>query len=250
MDEKIKLSVDLFDNALTERKGDYVGRPRSTGSFVNSDIARRIIEKRTEYRQETIENILLLADQEKAKAIAEGKSVTDGVGNYQLRLIGSFEGPKAPFDFEKHELNVSYSIGKTLRSLLRSVVVETVPATIGAVINDVVDSATHAVNSVLTSGSTVIINGFNIKIAGDNPSVGVFLTKEGGAKTPVKLLVHNNPSQLTVLLPTLPEGKYTLSVVSQFGTGGKLLKEPRECVFPVPLTVEQEGNESESPDEV
>lgn len=40
--EKIKLSVNLYDNAITEVKGDYVA-------------------KRTEYRKETIVNILDLA---------------------------------------------------------------------------------------------------------------------------------------------------------------------------------------------
>ena len=59
--EKIKLSVNLYDNAITEVKGDYVA-------------------KRTEYRKETIVNILDLAGQEKVNAIAEGKSVVAGGG--------------------------------------------------------------------------------------------------------------------------------------------------------------------------
>ena len=78
--EKITLNVDLYDNIMTEQKGDYTGRARITGSLHNKEIAARIIKERTEYRQETIENILDLADQKKVEAIAEGKSVVDGVG--------------------------------------------------------------------------------------------------------------------------------------------------------------------------
>ena len=69
--EKITLNVDLYDNIMTEQKGDYTGRARITGSLHNKEIAARIIKERTEYRQETIENILDLADQKKVEAIAE-----------------------------------------------------------------------------------------------------------------------------------------------------------------------------------
>ena len=87
--EKITLNVDLYDNIMTEQKGDYTGRARITGSLHNKEIAARIIKERTEYRQETIENILDLADQKKVEAIAEGKSVVDGVGQYIVYAVRS-----------------------------------------------------------------------------------------------------------------------------------------------------------------
>ncbi len=93
--EKITLNVDLYDNIMTEQKGDYTGRARITGSLHNKEIAARIIKERTEYRQETIENILDLADQKKVEAIAEGKSVVDGVGQYIVTVRGSFLGENA-----------------------------------------------------------------------------------------------------------------------------------------------------------
>ena len=33
--EKITLNVDLYDNIMTEQKGDYTGRARITGSMQN-----------------------------------------------------------------------------------------------------------------------------------------------------------------------------------------------------------------------
>ena len=41
MEEQIILSVDLYDNALTEKQGDYAGKPRSSGTLRNEDIALR-----------------------------------------------------------------------------------------------------------------------------------------------------------------------------------------------------------------
>lgn len=67
----IKLYADLYDNALTEKEGDCTARPRINGTLYNADIARRIVEKRTEYRPETIENILTMADEEKSIGLAQ-----------------------------------------------------------------------------------------------------------------------------------------------------------------------------------
>ena len=42
MAEQIILNTDLYDNLLTERKGDYTAKPRITGTLYNTDIAARI----------------------------------------------------------------------------------------------------------------------------------------------------------------------------------------------------------------
>ena len=97
MAEKIILTADLYDNAVTERKGDYTAKPRITGTVRNHQIAERILARGSELRLDTIEYILGMGDQEKVTAIAEGKSVVDGVGQYMATLTGPFEGEKAAF---------------------------------------------------------------------------------------------------------------------------------------------------------
>ena len=231
------LYVDLYDNPLTERKGDYTGKVAITGTLRNTDIAGRIIKKRSEYRQETIENILKLADQEKAIGLSEGKTVVDGVGQYQPTVGGAFEGEKAPFNPEIHHLGVAFTMGKDLRERLASVRVETRTASSGIAINSVRDALTGETDGAIASGSNLVISGVNIKIAGDDPSNGVFLTPiAGGEPIAMRAITHNNPSELTVLLPTLEEGEYTLSVTTQFSQS-HTLKEPRTYVYPVTLTV-------------
>ena len=92
--EKITLNVDLYDNIMTEQKGDYTGRARITGSLHNKEIAARIIKERTEYRQETIENILDLADQKKVEAIAEERGRRCGtVHCHRTRFVPRGERP-------------------------------------------------------------------------------------------------------------------------------------------------------------
>ena len=75
MAEKTILTVDLYDNVLTEKANDFAGKVSITGTIHNSDIAERIVKARTEYRLETIQNILGMADDIKVEAIAQGKSM-------------------------------------------------------------------------------------------------------------------------------------------------------------------------------
>ena len=121
MAEQIILNTDLYDNLLTERKGDYTAKPRITGTLYNTDIAARIVAARTEYQHGTILNILDMADSHKVQAIAEGKSVVDGVGQYLVNVQGAFEGEKAQFEPGKHALGITYTMGKLLRETLKLV---------------------------------------------------------------------------------------------------------------------------------
>ncbi|MBC5646661.1 DUF4469 domain-containing protein [Parabacteroides segnis] len=240
----IKLYADLYDNALTEKEGDCVARPRINGTLHNNDIARRIVEKRTEYRQETIENILTMADEEKSLAIASGMSVVDGVGQYLPQIKGVFDKPTDPFDRMKHLLTVGYTIGKTLRKLLlETVVVTNGAATVGPVIGGFSDSLTGKEDSTFTPGMPIVVGGSNIKISGPNSANGFYFIPAAEGSTPVKatVIVHNNPSQLTVMVPAdLAEGDYYISVTTQYGRSA-LVKEPRSYKYPILLSTA--GNE-------
>lgn len=238
-EEKLILTVDLYDNALTEAPGDYVGRVRITGTVYNRDIAARVVAQRTEYRPETIENILNIADQEKALALAQGRSVIDGVGQLMAQAKGSFDGEKAPFNPAKHSLTVSYTMGRVLREILKKVEVQTYPASTGPIINSVLDSFTGKTNEVLTPAQPLVLNGSNIRVLGDSAEIGVYFTPSPSGE-PVKspLIVHNNPSQLTVMIPpALSDGQYTVSVCTQTSSNSQMVKKPRTYTYPVILTV-------------
>ena len=156
-EEQITLNIDLYDNIMTEKEGDYTGRPRITGTLYNKQIAARIVKAGTEYKQESIEYILDRADKAKVEAIAEGKSVIDGVGQYLVTARGSFIGENAQFDPVKHSLGVSYTPGQLLRSQLKKTkVVCNGTAKTGPVINSITDSTTGSVNEIITSAGPAV----------------------------------------------------------------------------------------------
>lgn len=250
--EKIRLTADLFDNQLTEVKGDFSARIRNTGTLRNPHIADRILARGSEYRKDTIVNILTMGDQEKVKAIAEGKSVVDGTGQFLMQLKGAFDADNAPFDPAKHSLVVSYVPSKEMHKALLDVLIETRKATTGPSIGKITDPKTGKVNETITPSMPLIIDGANIKIIGteDNTdSLGVFFVSEDETKTtPAILIVHNNPSQLTVVAPALGDGQYFVELRTQYSSGsGTLVKESRTSRFPLLLTVGGGGGDDDRP---
>lgn len=247
MAEKTILTVDLYDNVLTEKAGDYSGKVSITGTVRNLDIAKRIVKERTEYRLETIVNILDLADQKKIEAISEGKSLIDGVGQYLLNIIGSFE-EAAVFNAEKHKFGITFTPGKALLTALKQLVPNFRMAKTGPVINSITDSTTESISQQLTPNAPAIISGSGLLLKGDHPSVGIYFTPDGEGKTPVKvgLIVSNTTSQVIIQIPALPDGQYLLSITTQAGAGYSLVKEPRTYQYPILLTV---GNVSDDDDD-
>lgn len=250
---KIILNADLYDNVLTEKPGDFTAKPRITGTYRNTDVAADIVAERTEFRPETIVNILTLADQKKVQAIAAGKSLIDGVGQYLLHLSGSFEGEAPVFNPEIHIPGITFTPGKPLQGALKNITFNLDKATTGPVINQVVDVRTRSVSQRVTPGKNIIISGANLLLKGDNEANGIYFTKDEAGATPVKVefFSRSTVSEQIVEVPeSLADGQYELSITTQAGSGYKLLKEPRTYVFPILLTVGEGGGSTDGPEEV
>lgn len=245
---KIILTADLYENLLTEKPGDYTARPRVTGTYRNTDVADDIVAERTEYRKETIVNILTLADEKRRWAVANGRSLVDGLGQFMLTLSGPFEGDSPSFNSEKNKIGVSFTPGKDLLDALKNIDFNLSKATTGPVINQVTDVRTQSVNNQITSGKSLIINGVNLLIKGDDPANGVFFTPVAdGEPVKVEYISRMTTSELIVEVPDLAEGQYQLSITTQVSSNYQLVKEPRTYIFPIVLTVGAGDGEGGSP---
>lgn len=250
-EEQPILYIETYDNILTEKKGDYTAKPKITGSIGNPQIATRVMAGGLEIRYETLVYILDMADKAKAEAIAEGKSVVDGVAQYLINIRGVFDGPEAAFDPEKHSLGVTYTMGKMLSELLKKLkVVNNGLAKSGPAVNTVTDSTTLSVNEEITSGAPVTIEGKNLRVIGDDPSVGLFFTPtSGGEAKKVSLFVVNDPSKIICNVPALDNGTYTMSIITQSGANKRVVKDVRSYTFPITLRVgpAESGGEDDRP---
>jgi hypothetical protein len=157
-------------------------------------------------------------------------------------LRGVYNSPNERFNPEKHSVLFEFHQGAALRKELANVTVDIMGvAETGPQIFEVTDMKTGSVNDLMTPGRNLKISGQKIKIAGDNPAVGiVFRSQDDPDSTyPLDLtdLVTNNPSELMIVIPALIADGYTLEVTTQYSVG-QLLKEPRTVAFDKVLTVQ------------
>ena len=119
-----------------------------------------------------------------------------------------------------------------------------------AYIGLVTDTLTDKTDGSITPSDDIRVTGSLIKVAGDDPEIGVYFVPEDG-KAPIKVtrkLTQNDPSQLLVRVPALEDGKYTLRIVTQFSVSKYLLKETRTLEYEHLLTVgSSDGGEDDRP---
>jgi hypothetical protein len=127
------------------------------------------------------------------------------------------------------------------------------PETASAYIAAGEDASTRAQDFSATAERNYMLTGKNIKVTGDDPSVGITLTDSKGKVTRLTpdMIAVNEPSKLLILLPAgLADDDYTLTITTQYGSG-KNLAIPRAItqtlyVGKAPSGGGNEGNNNES----
>jgi len=239
-----KLNVSLYDNPLTPEKDDYTAKVQLNGTLTNEQIANEIVAERTEYRPETILNILNISDEIKRTRLASGFAINDGVTQMYPAVSGRFVGAAAQFDSTVHSVGVTMVASSALRTAMSETkVVVQGPAPVGPVINKVLDVYTGKENNTITVNKSLKIFGQRLRIAGDNALVGIWFIAANESATRTRVadrdVVDNNPSQLTVTVPALAAGDYYVEVVTQASTGQILLKEPRSYRYDLALALKE-----------
>ncbi|MDR2509786.1 MAG: DUF4469 domain-containing protein, partial [Spirochaetaceae bacterium] len=154
------------------------------------------------------------------------------------RIGGTYHGANDHISAE--ELHLTFRELRHLKDLLGRVKIENEGiAGDGAYIDEISDVHTGSLNSALTPGNMIRIQGHKIKVEGEGAEVGVwFVSQADGAR--VKITEHlgiNRSAEIFGLIPALTAGSYKLEVVTQFTGSGVLLKEARTIALEAALTV-------------
>ncbi|MGP1437502.1 MAG: DUF4469 domain-containing protein [Treponema sp.] len=216
--------ADVYQHAETQR---------------NKDIADIIVKERTEFRPETIMNILTMRDKVVTQLLEEGLSVMDGVVQITPRVSGVWETEGAEYDEKIHKRTVDIVPTADLRSVLDAISVKVLGAKDStARITSVTDTATGLKDGTITIGDDIIIEGEKLKIDEKDNEQGVFFRRPDGATTKVtRRLSINKPSQIIARVPnSLHAGPITVVVRTKITGNNKILKEIREIVYNYPCT--------------
>ena len=206
--------------------GECIAEIKAPGTTKhNEDIAERIARERSEYRTETIMNILSVRDQIVMQFVREGFAFADGAIHLRPRVSGIWENKSAPFSKTAHTCTVNARPSSAFKNLLKQVRVKVlgeVPAS--AFIKNIVDTTTGLTDGTISIDGTLVIEGRTLKFDEKDPAQGVFFrTVDGTEYKAAKRAAVNKPKQLIVRVPeNLPEGKTTLIVRTKLAKNTEL----------------------------
>lgn len=243
-----KITAQLYDLAITERKDDYSARIVTRESRSLEDLARLAVAKRTDLNLNTLINAYNLLKEVAIQELINGSNVEFGLGIDGLVINGVFIGEGAQFDPKEHKLSISHSLIAEVREALKRVQINV----IGVAKNDPLISKVYNVttgewNQTITPGGGLNLEGIRIRIEGDVEGVGLrFRPFDGGeaVEVPMTSVLINKPSAISLIVPSaLAPGDYNLELTTQYSPSNALLKQPRSTVFQYVLNVPQPAAE-------
>ena len=241
-----------LNNLTKDVENDYIAEVSTVKNTLhNEDLAQRMIDTGSEISYDTLLSIINRYDRTIREALQDGYSVLTQTCQYTPRITGSWIGSSALFDPAKHKVTLDIVPSAEMRQALSKVGAEVLEVkSSGARIGLVTDTATGLNDGSITAGDDILIVGDKIRVAGDEANVGVFFIDADGKASPVtRRLTQNDPKTVLARVPAdLPDGSYTLRIVTQYSTASTMLKECRFVEYERPLTVGEGGNER--PDEV
>ena len=235
------LEYVLEVNDLTAAPDDYRAQVVNVTSYAQEDIVDRIMRIGAGLTRSDIAAVLEAEKQVVVEIVSDGGAVNTDLFNAFPSIQGVFHSAEDAADGIHQKVRINLHAGTALRDAARAVKTKKLPGVVsGIIISSVTDVKTGSQNNLLTPGRNIKVAGAKLKIAGDDPAVGLFFVPEaGGAPVPVDTsdLVINRPAELIAVIPNLAPGVYRLRLVTQY-SGGSPLKYPHTATFDKPLTVQ------------
>lgn len=244
------ISLMAYDATLTETPNDYYLRAKTMPQSLGLREIANEVAQRLNKNADDIYTILNDAETVKADAVASSYIVSTPTALIRPCASGTVMEAdlSQPIDHSKVKVYATLSMGSLLRQQMESCKLEifTQPAVVGPLLNGAV-AQTRAVDGSPTTrapqaGKNIRLTGRNIKIVGDNPSVGVTFTSVEQPSTtvfvPLEDITVNEPKQLIFVLPAqVTDGLWRVSVTTQYSSGRHTVAEPRTNELPEPIAV-------------
>ncbi|MDR2741413.1 MAG: DUF4469 domain-containing protein [Treponema sp.] len=232
-----RIRVKLYPNYLPNVEGAYIARTDNEASLTIEEVCAALKNRGgfTGNYDDLVEHVRQFFA-ETVYQLCDGFAVHAGYFSVHPNVGGTFDKATEGHDTGKHPVTFRFRTRAPLRALAERVVVEVEGlADSSGYIDEFIDVTTEAVNETLTPGGQFSVSGHKIKVAGDNPDVGVYFVSAADPARRVKAAGHlaeNAPHRLIGIIPaSLAPGAYTLEIVTQHTSGSAFLKEPRTIVF-------------------
>lgn len=235
----------LIENTLTADTTDKVARVKTKKTKTAEDIADRIVRERTEYRKDTIVNIINMANAAKLEFLSQGEMVNDGLVIFEPAITGTFY-ESAEFDESRNACVVNTRVNNNVHAMLRQVKAVYGGLTVengGAAITGITDTVTGATDGTVTPGKTITVTGKKIRVTPEEGETAESCITYTNLDTQEIVSQEdppaiNDPGKIVLQLPMLGTGTWSMTVKTLFSSSGALLKAPRYITSKIKLKVE------------
>jgi hypothetical protein len=228
------LKIWLKNNTFDAKANNYKAVLESMGSMDLEAVINEMDNEGMGVQPETALNIITRFNRKVTDLVLSGYSVHTGISYMRPVVTGMFTDRK--WNREQNPVYISITQSAELRQEAATAEVKILGKQAQrTAIFTVTDLSTGATDGTLTRGRNAELQGRYLKIAGESPDCGIFLTNSTTRVT-TRLdrsdLVYNEPKRLLIWIPdTLEPGQYELRVTTQFTTGTRLLKEPKSALY-------------------
>jgi hypothetical protein len=239
-----KIRAKLYPNYLPGSEWTFIARTTNEAAVTIEDICASM-KKRGGYAGafeesvQTVKHFFL----EMEYQLGDGFSVNTGFFTIHPNIGGVFQSDKDPTlnDPAKHPITFRFQALKPMLKLRDSieVIFEGYADTQGW-ISEFTDLELNSINTMYIPGNMFAISGHKIKIAGEDPSVGVYFVPVDDPSRAVKVtrLGENSASHVSGIAPDTGFIQNKIEIRTQYnGSGTSVLKAPR--VITSSFTLEQ-----------
>lgn len=255
--KKYVWKFDLEEYLMTKDvKEDYAGKVKPIQTFYLADVARKVAEERTEYREDTLVHSYKLMEA-KMRQLACGNNIviTDNV-QYSPGVTGLFLGKSGVVNPAVNKPVINLNGTAAIRAETDLVELQfsgNVREMGNAGFALVKDVTTGKTDGTITPGGMLDVSGTKIRsVNADGSGVGsLTLVNMADQSVAANITVFgiNDPKRLMFNVPAaLAAGSYQLTLETWFSSQSTLLKEPRTITYAIPLVVGSQGGGDDRPE--
>ena len=226
-----QINVSLQDNTVTiSDSEDRIFVVQSQGTADVDRLVEEIMEVNPGLERETVRMVLDLFNRIIMKLLLQGMRLNTGLFIIELVCKGvTYDGAWHP---DVNSLQINITPTKELREILDSTTINITgeaPSAMSVTGGESAQGAGYRVKA----GRAFTLHGKNIKVVGNDPSVGITLTSSDSVETKIEgdLIIQNDPSKVVFIVPeSTADGEYELKLVTQYSGGGVYLKTPHTFI--------------------
>ena len=184
-----RIRIKLYPNYLPNVEGSYIARTNNEKTLTIEDVCTAMKTRGgfTGSYETLLENVRQYYD-EVAYQLCDGYAVTNGFYNVYPNIGGTFNSVSEVHDHKKHPVSFRFGTRSKLRKLIENIAVEVDGiADSSGYIDSFIDFEEESTNSLFLPGNQFAVHGHKIKIAGDDPGVGLYFVPVDDPSKAVKV---------------------------------------------------------------